>query len=147
MRNRGFATLATGAFARFAHMAAQRVYRVGVTRMDPPKLRARAEAALVGSAFACIDERKPEVVLTKGDRDAIAAAATKTAHVVAILPEADRRLTWAALDAGAHGVVLESDLAALDAAVQAVCAGFIVVPSLPGGRSVVPCCRVARSRF
>jgi DNA-binding NarL/FixJ family response regulator len=111
-------------------MDAKPVYRVGVRRLDQPELRARAEAALVKSAFACIDEREPQVVLTNGDRDAIAAAASLTPLVVAILPEADRRLTWAALDAGAHAVVLESDLAALDAALPAVCAGFIVVPSL-----------------
>jgi DNA-binding NarL/FixJ family response regulator len=130
MCNRTFVALVTGAFAKFPPMDAKQVYRVGVRRMDQPELRARAEAALVSSAFARIDEREPEVVLTNGDRDAIASAATKASHVVAILPEADRRLTWAALDAGAHAVVLESDLAALDAAVQAVCAGFIVVPSL-----------------
>jgi DNA-binding NarL/FixJ family response regulator len=130
MRNRSFAALTTGAFARFPHMNVKRGYRVSVRRMDQPELRTRAEAALVRSTIARIDETEPEVVLTNGDRDAIAAAAPSAPHVVAILPEADRRLTWAALDAGAHAVVLESDLAALDAAVQAVCSGFIVVPTL-----------------
>jgi DNA-binding NarL/FixJ family response regulator len=97
--------------------------------MDQPELRRRAEAAVDRSAFARIDEREPEVVLSDGDRDAIADAAASAPHVIAILPEADRRLTWAALDAGAHAVVLESDLAVLDAALQAVRAGLIVVPS------------------
>jgi DNA-binding NarL/FixJ family response regulator len=112
-------------------MATRRVYRVAVRRVDRPELRTRVEAALVASPVVRIDEREPEVVLTGGDREVIAAAAAAAPHVVVIVQKADRRVTLAALDAGAHAVVLESDLAvSLEAAVEAVCAGLVAVPSL-----------------
>lgn len=89
---------------------------------------AQADAAsFVGKVDAVIVVADP---WRRAEAAAIRAASdAASAPVVVVVASSERRASYAALRAGAHGVVLESDVPrALPATLNAVCCGQVVVP-------------------
>ena len=106
------------------------VPRVRVAGAGAAALQARLPTALAADSYR-IDSGTPDVTLVAGDSGAIREAAVIACPVLAVVPAADRRTTTEALDAGAAGVVLESELeSSLGAAIRAVCSGLVVVPAV-----------------
>ena len=110
--------------------SAPSVSRLGLSRLAPPALQARANAVFSTEPSVRLDERSPDLQIVGHHRGVISAAAETGSFVLAILPVGDRRSTTEALDAGAHGVVLEQELeSSIGAAARAVCSGLVVVPA------------------
>lgn len=108
--------------------------RVAAVRVSDPSLRARLGAALAGGGIEISGSAESHVVVIAGDRSAgrragILRSLRGAAAVVMIVPAGAGRLRDT-LDAGAAGIVLESDIeTALVPTVLAVAAGQVVLPS------------------
>jgi DNA-binding NarL/FixJ family response regulator len=115
---------------------------------DDPSLRARIEHALESSGYVVtfavtlhqLEKKRPAleqgVVILSGrphPRNSKGAERVRelfpTAHVIACMPPAKLRGLRLAIDVGVDGIVWDSQLErSLDSAIQAVCAGQLVVP-------------------
>ena len=110
--------------------AKRQVHRIDLTRVSQIQTRARAATALGADPGMRVVEQGADVVVVDCPVENIAQVAREGEQILAVVvPQADRRTTTAALDAGAQAVIAESEVAiSLPAAVHAIRSGLVVVP-------------------